>query len=117
MLVLGGCSLALGLVGVFVPLLPTAPFIILSAFLFSKCSERFHNYLLNHFITGPLIINWQKHGAIPIYGKLMAILTIMISIVWIFLRVKLASFSFVICGALLLILLFILTRPTSSCKN
>lgn len=63
-LILGITSLALGMIGVFLPILPTVPFILLSAFFFSKSSERLHNWLLTHPVFGPSIEDWQRNGAI-----------------------------------------------------
>ena len=63
-LTLGCVCLALGFVGLLLPVLPTTPFILLAAFAFSKSSERLHAWLLNHRLYGPLITNWQRHGVI-----------------------------------------------------
>ena len=73
---LGLCSVALGLVGVVVPLLPTVPFMILAAFFFAKSSERLHGWLLGHPTFGPPIVDWQEHGAISMHGKRLATLSI-----------------------------------------
>lgn len=63
-LILGLTSLALGAVGVFLPILPTVPFMLLAAFCFSKSSERLHHWLLKHPKFGPSIEDWQRNGAI-----------------------------------------------------
>ena len=63
-LVFGLSSLVLGLVGAFLPLLPTVPFILLSAYCFSRSSERLHIWLVHHPTFGPAIVNWYEHGAI-----------------------------------------------------
>ncbi|MBK0327871.1 YbaN family protein [Rhodobacteraceae bacterium F11138] len=62
---LGCVALALGLVGVVLPVLPTTPFVILAAFLFSKGSPRLRHWLITHRVFGPLIDDWEAHGAIP----------------------------------------------------
>ncbi|MDR2626822.1 MAG: YbaN family protein, partial [Dysgonamonadaceae bacterium] len=51
----GFLSLALGILGIFLPLLPTTPFLLLSAFLFARSSQRLYNWLLNHRILGNYI--------------------------------------------------------------
>ncbi len=63
-LTLGCICLALGFIGLLLPVLPTTPFILLAAFAFSKSSERLHAWLLGHKLYGPLIMNWQRHGII-----------------------------------------------------
>ncbi|MDR2823760.1 MAG: YbaN family protein, partial [Prevotellaceae bacterium] len=52
LIVLGVISLAWGVLGIFLPLLPTTPFLLLSAFLFARSSEKLHSWLLNHKILG-----------------------------------------------------------------
>lgn len=60
----GWISVALGVVGIFLPLLPTTPFLLLGAFCFSKGSERLHHWLMTHPKLGPPIHNWQHNRAI-----------------------------------------------------
>ncbi|SHO57807.1 YbaN family protein [Vibrio quintilis] len=60
----GMLSLALGALGIFLPLLPTTPFILLASACFMRSSPRFHNWLLSHAVFGPMIENWQTRRAI-----------------------------------------------------
>ncbi|ART81345.1 hypothetical protein CBP31_00770 [Oceanisphaera profunda] len=61
---LGWLALVLGIIGAFLPVMPTTPFILLAAFLFSKSSPRIHYWLVNHPWFGPLIHDWQTHRGI-----------------------------------------------------
>jgi len=63
-IMLGLLSLALAILGIPLPLLPTVPFLLLSAFFFARSSKRLHDWLLNHPKFGPPILDWQKRGAI-----------------------------------------------------
>ncbi|UJF24821.1 YbaN family protein [Suttonella sp. R2A3] len=74
----GVIAFILGLVGVFLPVFPTVPFIIAAAFCFARSSPRFHQYLLTHPVFGPSIVAWEERRAIPRTGKWAA--TIMLSI-------------------------------------
>lgn len=65
----GFTCLLLGAIGVVLPLLPTTPFIILAAFCFSKSSKKFHDMLLNHRLFGPMLVQWETHGVIPLKVK------------------------------------------------
>ncbi len=75
---LGLLSVALGVIGIFVPLLPTVPFILLAAFSFARSSERLHDWLINHPRFGPSILDWQKYGAIHCRAKILATLSILL---------------------------------------
>ncbi|XOV85721.1 MAG: YbaN family protein [bacterium] len=72
---LGVIALALGVLGVVLPLLPTTPFVLLAAFAFARSSERFHDWLLSHRIFGRLIANWRHDGAIDGKTKFVAALS------------------------------------------
>lgn len=65
----GTLSLALGIIGVFLPGLPTTPFILLSAALYAKSSEKLYNWLLNNKYLGPRIKNYQRRKGVPLKGK------------------------------------------------
>lgn len=69
---LGWLALGLGIAGIFLPLLPTTPFLLLAAFAFSRGSPRLHAWLLGHRHFGPVIRDWQERRAIPLRAKLLA---------------------------------------------
>lgn len=61
----GVSALVTGLVGIVVPVLPTTPFILLAAACFAKSSQRFHDWLLKHPVTGPIIHDWSCYHSVP----------------------------------------------------
>ena len=71
--VLGTLFLALGAVGVVIPVLPTTPFVLLAAACYLRASGRLHGRLLRSRTFGPTIVAWQEHGAIPPRAKAIAI--------------------------------------------
>lgn len=75
-LALGFASLALGIAGLFLPLLPTTPFLLLAALGFSRSSPKFHAWLVNHRTFGPPILAWEENRAISRKGKIAATLAI-----------------------------------------
>lgn len=71
---------ALGIIGAFLPVLPTTPFLLLSAFLFSKSSPRFHAWLLSLPLAGPSIRDWQDRRVIRPRAKVLCTAMILVSL-------------------------------------
>ncbi|MDO8888041.1 MAG: YbaN family protein [Hydrogenophaga sp.] len=68
----GSVSLALGLIGVVLPGLPTTPFILLAAACYAKASPRLHGWLLNHRLLGPMVRDWETHRNLTRRSKTVA---------------------------------------------
>lgn len=71
--VLGTLSLAIGIAGIVLPVLPTTPFVLLAAACFARGSLTFHDWLLAHPLFGPLIVEWNEYGSIPWRTKIVAL--------------------------------------------
>jgi uncharacterized membrane protein YbaN (DUF454 family) len=78
-LTVGCVAVALGAIGVVLPLLPTTPFLIVAAWCFARSSRRLHRWLLANRHFGPLIRNWQENGAIDRRSKTLAVGTMAVS--------------------------------------
>lgn len=65
----GSISLFLGVLGIFLPGLPTTPFVLLSAALYAKSSEKLYNWLLDNKYLGPRIKNYQRQKGVTLKGK------------------------------------------------
>jgi uncharacterized membrane protein YbaN (DUF454 family) len=72
-LVLAYACLALGIVGIFLPGLPTTPFVLLAAYAAARGSKRLHAWLLAHRLFGPMIRDWEASGAVSRKAKYWAI--------------------------------------------
>jgi uncharacterized membrane protein YbaN (DUF454 family) len=68
----GALALLTGIVGSFLPLLPTTPFVLLAAFCFARGSPRWEAWLLAHAHFGPLVRDWRERRAIPLRAKWLA---------------------------------------------
>ena len=75
--VLGVVSLSLGVAGIFLPLLPTTPFLLLAAWAFVRSSPRLYAWLINHPHLGEYIRNFRENHAIPLRVKVVSV-----SLVW-----------------------------------
>jgi hypothetical protein len=80
-LCLGFASVALGTAGIFLPLLPTVPFMLLAAFFFARSSPRLEARILDHPRFGPHVRAWRERGAISPAGKRAALLAFAFSAV------------------------------------
>lgn len=70
---LGCLSFVLGVVGIFVPLLPTTPFLLLSAALWVRSSPRLYDWLLSHPCLGGYVRNFRENRAIPLRAKIVSL--------------------------------------------
>ncbi|WP_371169884.1 YbaN family protein [Aliiroseovarius sp. 2305UL8-7] len=70
---LGWFAVALGLIGVVLPVLPTTPFLLVAAFAFGKGSPKARAWLIDHAHFGPAIQDWEARGAISRRAKTLAV--------------------------------------------
>lgn len=77
LLILGWISLVLGLIGILLPVVPTTPFLLLSAACFLRSSPRFYHWLVNHRLLGPYLRLYLDGKGIPRRAKIG-----IISILW-----------------------------------
>ncbi|MEK1906315.1 MAG: YbaN family protein [Pseudomonas sp.] len=73
LLAVGWLSVVLGVIGIFVPVLPTTPFLLLAAACFARSSKRFYRWLVEHPRLGPWIRDYLDGNGIPLKGKVYAI--------------------------------------------
>lgn len=83
---LGVVFLALGLIGVVVPGMPTTVFVLLAGYCWARSSKRFYGYLLSHQVFGKMITDWQERRAMTRFAKYLAWAMMAISTVVMFIR-------------------------------
>jgi uncharacterized membrane protein YbaN (DUF454 family) len=71
--VAGIVALGFGIAGIFLPVLPTTPLVLLAAACFARSYRPFHEWLLAHRLFGPMIHEWHEHRSIPYRTKITAI--------------------------------------------
>lgn len=72
LLSLGSVSLGAGVVGAFVPLVPTVPFLLLATWAFARSDPRLERWLVEHPRLGPPVVRWREHGVISRRAKVGA---------------------------------------------
>jgi uncharacterized membrane protein YbaN (DUF454 family) len=78
-LLLGWVCVALGLIGVFLPLMPTTVFMLIAAWAFSRSSTRWHRWLREHARFGEAVRAWEEHHAMPRRAKRLAFIALALS--------------------------------------
>lgn len=103
--------IGLGVVGIFLPLLPTTPFLLLASWAAPKGSPRLDAWLRGHPRLGPLLAAWHEQKAIPRRAKMLAVVTMTVS--WLCLYALGASTRTLILVALLMISVstYVCSRP------
>jgi len=101
----GTISLGLGIVGIFLPLLPTTPFLILAAIFYARSSKRLHYWIMHNRLFGRYIKNYVSGGGIPLPAKIVIII-----LLWITIGI---SAIFVVSGIVIRIILFLVATGVS----
>ncbi len=112
-LVLGSVFFVTGVIGVFLPVLPTTPFMLLALWAFSNSSQKFHDYIWNHKRYGPMVRAWKQYGAIPLKAKISAIVVMGLSAIFVVFFSGAPMWAIISALALMLVgATYMLTRPT-----
>lgn len=111
--ILGWLLFALGFAGVFLPVLPTTPLMLLALWCFARSSDRFHGWLYTHKVFGPPLQQYREHGVIPLVAKFFAVLFMIASLIYLFVFLESATWL----KALVTVLMalgawFILSKPS-----
>ena len=78
----GLIALGLGILGAFLPVLPTTPFLLLASVLFLRSNKRLYDWLMNHPKLGTYISNFLEHKAIPLRVKIVSVSTLWITLLY-----------------------------------
>lgn len=76
----GSISLIIGMIGIILPILPTTPFLLITAAAYAKSSKKFYKWLLNNRILGSYIRNYREGKGMPIKVKVITLILLWITI-------------------------------------
>ena len=115
---LGFIFLGIAVLGVFLPLLPTTPFVLLAAGCFAQSSERMHRWILDNETFGPMVRDWEEKRCISLRVKAIAV-TSMVLVGGFSINILVENTSLRIAGVLLLAVgaLVVLAIPTCNDKE
>ncbi len=116
-LALAYVALGLGLVGIFVPGLPTTPFVLLAAFAAARGSRRLHERLHAHRVFGPMIRDWEASGAVARRAKWVATITMALCAVLMFLTAPRVWMAATGTGVMAVVAVWLWLRPEPETKN
>ena len=110
----GWVMVALGVIGIFLPVMPTTVFMIAAAWFFTRSSPRFEAWLLNHPVFGPPVMRWRENGAIGQRAKTLAVVSMAggFAVFW-YVVAPSPTLAAIVAVVLLLSAAFVLTRPSA----
>ncbi len=112
-LILGWLFFVIGVIGAFLPVLPTTIFMILALWAFSKSSEKFHHWLYTHHLFGPSLQKWQQYKVIPVKAKIIAVIMISFSMTYLYFNPVITIwFTVLIEIVMLIVIIYILSKPS-----
>jgi uncharacterized membrane protein YbaN (DUF454 family) len=117
LIALGTICLAIGIVGIFTPILPTTPFLLLAAACYMRSSARFHRWLMNNRVFGGYIRNYTEGRGIPLKLKLFTIALLWVTIgisIWLVANMIVTAVLLVVAVGVTLHIAFIRARKDRS---
>ncbi len=110
-LCVGYGSLAVAVLGVVLPLLPTTPFLLLAVWAFSRSDPRLVEWVLRQPYLGPLLRDWREEGAIPLSAKCFALATLITSWLLVATTATTALVPIILGAVMGSVAVYIVTRP------
>ena len=110
----GILAIVLGVIGIFVPLLPTTPFLLLAAACFARSNKDMQNWLLNHRLFGSYLRNYEEGRGIPFRAKVLALVLMWSSLAYAAWRYESLWLRLLIVSTGAAVSMFLLRLPTSS---
>ncbi len=110
----GWGAVALAFTGVWLPLLPTVPFLLVAAWAFARGSPAARRWLFDHPRFGAMLRDWHHHGRVPARGKVLSVAGMSASYALLVTTTSLPAWVFALIGLMFLTIAgYVLSRPTA----
>ena len=117
LLIFAALCVALGVIGIFVPGLPTTVFILMAGWAAARSSPRFHDWLENHRAFGPMLRDWRKNGAVSRRAKIAATVMMAASATILFFTTTRMWVAEIITAVMTIVLMWLWLRPEPPSKD
>lgn len=112
LMIVGWLSVTLGVIGIFLPVLPTTPFLLLAAWCFMRTSPRFYNWLISHPKLGKYLVYYLEGKGIPLKAKVYSIVLMAMGMSFTIYWVPLIEVKILLPLVGVLVALYIVRQPT-----
>ena len=112
LLALGWGCVGLAFIGIFVPGIPTTPFLIVALWAFAQSSKKFHAWLLNHKRFGPILQNWESHRVVPRKAKILMVIFQFFAVIMFHFSIQNIYLTGILAITLIIVARWVLTFPS-----
>ena len=112
LLALGWSCVGLAFIGIFLPGIPTTPFLIVALWAFAQSSKKFHAWLLNHKRFGPILQNWESHRVVPRKAKILMVIFQFFAVIMFHFSIQNIYLTGILAITLILVARWVLTFPS-----
>ena len=112
LLSLGWACVGLAFIGIFVPGIPTTPFLIVALWAFAQSSKKFHAWLLNHKRFGPILQNWESHRVVPRKAKILMVIFQFFAVIMFHFSIQNIYLTGILAITLIIVARWVLTFPS-----
>tara|TARA_B100000586_G_C20036485_1_gene395647 strand:- start:409 stop:783 length:375 start_codon:yes stop_codon:yes gene_type:complete len=112
LLSLGWACVGLAFIGIFVPGIPTTPFLIVALWAFAQSSKKFHAWLLNHKRFGPILQNWESHRVVPRKAKTLMVILQIFAVIMFHFSIQNIYLTGILAITLIIVARWVLTFPS-----
>ena len=112
LLALGWGCVGLAFIGIFLPGIPTTPFLIVALWAFAQSSKKFHAWLLNHKRFGPILQNWESHRVVPRKAKILMVIFQFFAVIMFHFSIQNIYLTGILAITLIIVARWVLTFPS-----